>query len=41
MLDDIEVFKCKKIYEELITNTSYLLLDKTEEGNGFCVFKKY
>lgn len=41
MLDDINVFKCKRIYEELIKNTNYSLLYKTEEGNGFCVFKQY
>lgn len=41
MLDDIDVFKCKRIYEELIKNTNYSLLYKTEEGNGFCVFKQY
>jgi hypothetical protein len=39
-LDDIRVLKTKKIYEELSLDNDYVLLDITEEGNGFCIFKK-
>jgi hypothetical protein len=40
VLDDIYVLKCNKIYNELLRDDSYVLIDKTDEGNGFCIFKK-
>jgi|694.fasta_scaffold19079_8 hypothetical protein len=40
VLDDIYVLKCNKIYNELLGDDSYVLIDKTDEGNGFCIFKK-
>lgn len=39
-LDDINVLKCEKIFNELKNDTNYSLLEHTEEGNGFCVFIK-
>jgi len=39
-LDDIRVLKTKKIYEELSSDENYILLEITDEGNGFCIFKK-
>jgi predicted O-methyltransferase YrrM len=40
LLDDINVLKCNKIYNELIDDPNYELLDKTNEGHGFCCFYK-
>lgn len=40
VLDDINVLKSKKVYEELISNKNYVILEQTQEGHGFCVFKK-
>jgi hypothetical protein len=39
-LDDIKVLKCEKIYNELINDDEYSLIDLTDEGHGFCIFKK-
>lgn len=39
-LDDINVIKCQKIYNELLQNNEYTLIEKTDEGNGFCIFRK-
>lgn len=39
-LDDINVMKCNKIFLELINDYNYEMIFKTDEGNGFCVFKK-
>lgn len=39
-LDDINVLKCEKIYNELLQNSEYTLIEKTDEGHGFCVFRK-
>jgi hypothetical protein len=39
-LDDIGVLKCQKIYSELIDNESYTLIERTDEGHGFCIFQK-
>jgi hypothetical protein len=39
-LDDINVIKCQKIYNELLQNNEYTLIEKTDEGNGFSIFRK-
>jgi hypothetical protein len=39
-LDDIQVMKSKKIYSELLLDSGYELINLTDEGHGFCVFKK-
>ena len=39
-LDDIREIKTNKIYNELSVNNDYDLIYKTDEGNGFCIFKK-
>jgi len=39
-LDDIVEIKTSKIYGELIVDTEYEFIEKTDEGNGFCIFKK-
>jgi hypothetical protein len=40
-LDDTNVFKCKKIREELLNDTSYrIIVDVISERNGYSVFEK-
>ena len=39
-LDDIRTIKCSKIYSELSGDENYSVLSMTNEGNGFCIFKK-
>jgi hypothetical protein len=40
-LDDTNVFKCKKIREELLNDTSYrIIADVISERNGYSVFEK-
>ncbi len=39
-LDDINVLKCERIFNELKNDSTYTLLEHTQEGNGFCVFIK-
>lgn len=39
-LDDINVLKTKRIFEELSSDTNYELLNITNEGNGFCLFMR-
>jgi tRNA A58 N-methylase Trm61 len=39
-LDDIRELKTKQIFEELSVDENYELMGMTQEGNGFCVFKK-
>lgn len=39
-LDDVKSLKCNQIYRELRENPNYELIEETNEGNGFCAFKK-
>lgn len=39
-LDDINVLKCSKIYSELSKDSNYELVSLSNEGHGFCIFKK-
>jgi hypothetical protein len=39
-LDDLKTIKSKKIFQEMVLDNSYSITEKTDEGNGFCIFKK-
>lgn len=39
-LDDINVLKCERIYNELKEDSNYKMIEITQEGNGFCIFLK-
>jgi hypothetical protein len=39
-LDDTGELKTKQIYDELLHDDHYILLEDTQDGNGFCVFIK-
>lgn len=39
-IDDINEIKTKQIYKELIGDSNYELIESSQEGNGFAIFKK-
>ena len=39
-LDDVNSLKCNQIFQELRENPNYELIENTNEGHGFCAFKK-
>jgi tRNA A58 N-methylase Trm61 len=38
-IDDINELKTQKIYKNVIKDENFEILCKTDEGNGFCIFK--
>lgn len=39
-LDDIKTLKCRKIFNEMINDEKFDLIENSSEGNGFSVFKR-
>jgi hypothetical protein len=41
VLDDVNILKCKKIREELLSDSNFKLLNENlEERNGFSIFQR-